>query len=171
MKNLFRTSLAALLCLCTSSAFAGLPTLSDHVFAKGDALGTVTVGVGSGFSQKLSFDYCIVDGWINDRASLGIGGAVGNNLWWSGTDDLSFMATCSFHFQFIDKLDTYVISGIGGGVRFWDARDGHGHDTSGFFEYTEAVGVRYYFTPSFSVNGEVGYTCGSYVMGGISWKF
>ena len=170
MKKFLKTSLIAVFCLCGGISYAALPALSENVFSQGDALGSVTVGFGKGFSQKVSFDYCLVDGWINDRASLGVGGAIGNNLYWNGAyDDLVFMLTCSFHFQFIDNLDTYVISGIGGGCGF--PYDNDDKRVIGLFEYTEAVGVRYYFTPSFSVNGEVGYSCGNFVTVGISWKF
>lgn len=166
MKKFLKVSFVAVMCLLGGSAYAGLPALSNHVFAKGDALGSVTVGVGAGFSQKLAFDYCIVDGWINDRASLGVGAAIANDLWWGGNDDLRITATCSFHFQFIDKLDTYVISGIGGGCRFYE-----GGGTGGLFTYTETVGARWYFTPSFAVNAEVGWDGASFLMAGISWKF
>lgn len=167
MKKFLKTSLVAMMCLLAGTAYAGLPALSNNVFAKGDAIGSLTVGVGRGFSQKLAFDYCIVDGWIGNRASLGIGAAVTNDLWWNGDDDLRITATCSFHFQFIDKLDTYVISGIGGGCRFYDG----GNGTTGIFTYTEAVGARWYFTPSFAVNGEVGWDGASFLMAGITWKF
>lgn len=167
MKKFLKMSFVAVTCLLASTAYAGLPELSNNVFAKGDAMGSLTVGIGGGFSQKLAFDYCIIDGWINNRASLGVGAAVTNDLWWNGNDDLRVTVTCSFHFQFIDKLDTYVISGIGGGCRFYT--DGYG--TAGLFTYTETIGARWYFTPSFAVNGEVGWDGSSYLMAGITWKF
>lgn len=167
MKEFLKVSLVAVTCLLAGTAYAGLPQLSKNVFAKGDAMGSLTIGVGNGFSQKLAFDYCIVDGWLDNRASLGIGAAVTNDLWWNSYDDLRFTATCSFHFQFIDDLDTYAVVGIGGGCRFYTGGPG----TAGLFTLTEAIGARWYFAPSFAVNGELGWDGCSYLRAGITWKF
>lgn len=167
-----------------NNAHAALPELTSQAFAKGDMVGSLTVGYGWGFSQRVALEFGILDGLLNDRASLGVGGAIGNcfrnySYWGIGymQDQIGLTAICSFHYQFVNKLDTYVQIGLGAGYSFYSWSDDYWGDYSTtysnhvFFDFTSSVGVRYYFSPKFAVNGEVGYTAGSYIMAGVSYKF
>lgn len=167
-----------------NNANAALPELTSQAFAKGDVVGSVTLGYGWGFSQRVAVEFGVADGLLNDRASIGVGGAIGNCFhsyayWGVGylQDRIGLTAIGSFHYQFIDKLDTYVQVGLGAGYSFYSWNDGYLNEYSAaysnnvFFDFTSSLGARYYFTPSFAVNGEVGYTAGSYFMAGVSYKF
>lgn len=160
--------------ICSNNAYAELPEISEPTFERGDLIGSLTVGYGWGFSQRLAVEYGVADGWIDNRASLGVGAALGNsfisyygNVW----DQLYVDAICSFHFQFIDRLDTYVQLGLGFGYSFWSNYYYYNDNGYAFFDFTGSVGARYYFNSAFAVNAEVGYTAGSYFMAGITYKF
>lgn len=168
--NKIRTCLFVAISICATAAYAGLPALSSYTFAKGDKIASLSIGVGSGsgatFGQQLSMEWCIAGGWIDNRASLGLGFAINNALcgkydtflvgtydytyqhttyhynipdWmnlqpvyhttqhrsgqgstWAEVqqDNLAAMVTCSFHFQFIDRLDIYATVGLGIGFNF-----------------------------------------------------
>ena len=179
MKKLFGVLSLLLASLVMGNAYAALPEITEPVFEKGDLVGSLTIGYGWGFSQRLALEYAVADGWLDGRASLGVGGALGNCFrsygWGYMLDELSLGAICSFHYQFIDKLDTYAQLGLGVGYAIYSWNDDYwGSYTAGnhvFFDFTGSLGVRYYFTPKFAVNGELGYTAGSYIMAGVSYKF
>lgn len=138
---------------------------ANEVFAKNDFIGSTTVGFGSGFGQRFAVDYGIVDGWLDGKASLGIGASINNTLGWSAQwDAVSIIANCSFHYQFVEKLDTYVVLGVGGGIGFAAA-------VTGGFDWTSAVGARYYIQEKLALNLEAGHTNGCFVNMGVSFRF
>ena len=157
MKKLFTIIILAVACIATANA--------NDTFAKNDLVGSATVGFGSGFAQKISVDYGIVDGWLENKASLGIGASLNNTIRWRGGDWLSLIANCSFHYQFVEMLDTYVVVGFGGGLGMG------GGNAHGYFDWTSSIGARYYLTPNFALNAEAGHTNGSFFNLGISYKF
>lgn len=169
-------SLVSVMLFTNNMAYA-LPDISEPVFEKGDWIGSLTIGYGWGFSQRLAFETAVCDGWLNDRASLGVGAALGNTFRsYYGTfwDQIYVDAICSFHYQFIDRLDTYVQLGLGLGYSFYSYNDwyyDYGSAGHAFFDFTGSVGARYYFSNSFAVNAELGYTAGSYIMAGVTLKF
>ncbi len=167
MKRFFRWMAVPAMCVVAGLSYAASPVASERVFSRGDMTLGALVGYGDGFSQKVAFEYCVYDNWLNNRASLGIGGAVGNCIgdhW----DRLSVEVTGSFHYQFTRSLDTYATVGIGGGYRFYDKF--YGSD-GGIFSWTTCAGARWYFTRSFAVNIEAGYSFGSYILAGVNWRF
>ena len=167
MKKLFLS-----ICLVASfaTAQAELPALTENVFTKNTTLVNGAIGIGTlanstTFGQHFGMEWGIVDGWLDNRASLGVGFSIDNvacgnyvefmygtydyyypiygknladgdrhNSWeqvnkghregvgstWAtvSQDNLAFMANCSFHYQFIDKLDTYFTLGFGFAVNF-----------------------------------------------------
>ena len=185
MKKLMIILTVALASMMMSNTYAALPELTSQAFAKGDMVGSLSVGYGWGFSQRLALEYGVADGWLDGRASLGVGGAIGNcfssySYWGVGytQDQLGLTANCAFHYQFIDKLDTYVQIGLGLGYAFYSWTDsslndyyGSAYDNHIFFDFTSCLGARYYFTPKFGANLELGYTAGSYIMAGVTLKF
>ena len=254
MKKLLFSVLASFVAIAAS---AELPDISKSVFEKGDRLVNFSIGVGSmsapslvfvpgvgnnyvnfgsnssaTFDQHFGMEWCVFDGWIDNRASLGFGFSVdnsafgkfqeymvgeynyryalmtystiggGNRKGWSvseykqregyGTtfahvkqDNLAFLATCSFHFQFIDKLDTYAILGFGFAVNFrsYDYYNAQGFEQKDFsgeylrfsyndydhvnwitgsggtgasFAMSSLVGARYYFQDNLAAKIELG---------------
>ncbi len=165
MKRILKLSLIAFLFIGMGTAVAN----ANQVFGKGDAIGSVTVGFGKGFAQRFALDYCVADGWINNNASLGIGASLNNTIGWHGGDRLSLVANCSFHYQFIENLDTYIVAGVGGGVVMAVANKKMYAD--GIFDWTSALGVRYYLSNAFAINFEAGYTNMSFINLGVTWRF
>lgn len=159
MKKLFTIILVAVASIATMTAQA------NETFAKNDLVGSVTIGFGEGFAQRVAVDYGVADGWIDGNASLGIGASLNNTIGWHGGDHLTLIANCSFHYQFVENLDTYVVVGFGGGVAM------AGGYADGKFDWTSSIGARYYLTPTFALNAEVGHTNWSYCNLGVSIKF
>ncbi len=167
MKHLIRWMAIVLLCITAGNATAALPSLTRRVFAQGDMTASALLGYGEGFTQKIAFERCMVDSWLNNRASMGLGAAVGNciaNHW----DRLSLEVTASFHYQFADAIDTYATVGAGGGYRWYESP--YGSD-KGFFSWSTCAGIRWYFSSSFAMNIEAGYTFGSYILAGVCFRF
>ena len=159
MKRIISLILVVVTCLGTITAQA------SETFAKSDLVGSATVGFGYGFAQRIAIDYGVADGWIDGNASLGIGASLNNTIGWHGGDALTLIANCSFHYQFVENLDTYVVVGYGGGMGM-----GPNHVT-GVFDWTSSLGARYYLTPTFALNAEFGHTNSSFCNLGVSIKF
>ena len=136
MKKLLSVLLVAVLGLAASSAYA------NGVFAKNDLLGSITLGFGNGFGQRVAIDYGVADGWLDGKASLGVGASVNNTIGWNFNHDaISVVANCSFHYQFVDKLDTYVQIGTGMVSRL-GYRGSYGLIG---VDFTSSLGARWYF--------------------------
>lgn len=159
MKKLLSITLMAVICMFTVTAQA------NDTFAKNDLVGSATIGFGHGFAQRIAIDYGVADGWIDGNASLGIGASINNTIGWHGGDHLTLIANCSFHYQFVENLDTYVVVGFGGGVAMG------GNHANGKFDWTSSIGARYYLTSNFALNAEVGHTNWSFCNLGVSIKF
>lgn len=167
MKKSIKSIVLTVMSVVSISSFAALPSFSERAFGRGDQTLGLLLGYGDGFTQKLSFDYCVLDNWFADRGSLGIGASVGNciaNHW----DRLSLEVTASLHYQMANRLDTYVSVGAGGGYKWYEEL--YGND-GGFFSWSTNLGVRWYFSRSLAMNIEAGYTFGSYILAGVNWKF
>ena len=159
MKKILTIMLVAIVSLTTGNVYA------NDVFAKNDVLASLTLGFGNGFGQRIAIDYGVVDGWLDGKASLGVGASLNNTIGWNfAYDAISIIANCSFHYQFVEKLDTYVVLGFGGGIEMSPNHFGGGID------WTSSVGARYYLTPSFALNLEAGHTNKCFVNMGVSFR-
>ena len=159
MKKLFTLLVVAVM------GFAAMNANAQSVFAKNDLVGSVTLGFGDGFGQRFAVDYCVVDGWLDGKASLGIGASLNNTISWNfAVDALSLIANCSFHYQLIDPLETYAVLGIGGGVVMAHEFFGGG------FDWTAGVGLRYYVAPKVALNLEVGHTATCFANLGVTFR-
>lgn len=155
----------------------GMPKISEPVFAKGDNIASLTIGYGWGFGQRLVWENAVAS-WMDGRMTVGVGAAFNNcfdfNRYWFG-DQLGLGAVGSFHYQFIDKLDTYVQIGLGVRCHITNYNDdyvwGSYSTTYWGLDWTSSLGARWYFNDNFAVNAELGYTAGSYLMAGVTWKF
>lgn len=145
--------------------FTAIEANANGVFAKDNLLGSLTLGFGNGFGQRVAIDYGVVDGWLDGKASLGVGASINNTIGWDFKyDAISVIANCSFHYQFVENLDTYVVAGFGGGLHM-----GQNH-FGGRIDWTSAVGLRYYFSPTTAFNFEAGHTADCFVNLGVTFR-
>ncbi|MCX6334138.1 MAG: hypothetical protein NT092_07510 [Bacteroidia bacterium] len=124
-----------------------------------------------------SFDIGIVDG-ILKKAAVGIGPYVGysaSKYEYSGYgwkySDIILGVRGSFHYPFVDKLDTYA--GVLVGYDISTSKDigtPIGSPDGGHFVTSEFIGARYYFSEGFAAFAELGYGI-SWLTGGIALKF
>jgi len=181
-KFLFSKLLAAFLILFGLNCGVSAQT---SVFTKGDMVVNAGIGIGTyindkGFSMTIppisaSFEYGIVSLFDGDGA-IGVGGYAGyllrsRNV--AGEDKYNvgnfvIGPRGLFHYQFVDKLDTYAGLMIGYDVVSFSQKDvplsGSGF-SSAFF-----VGARYYLIDNFAVWGELGYGISPLQLG-IAYKF
>ena len=186
MKKLFVLALAAVLCL----------GLNAQIFSKGDKVGQIGIGIGSyiggsGYKTTIppisgSFEYGIVDGLLDGKASIGVGGylAYTANKWETsflgnsyGFKNNYFIlgARGAFHYQFIEKLDTYAGLMLGYNVvsgKYFGDDLGYtvNNAAASAFGYSAFIGARYYFTEQFAAFAEVGYGIAALELG-IAMKF
>ena len=62
MKKLLGILSLVLASLVMGNAYAALPEITEPVFEKGDLVGSLTIGYGWGFSQRLALEYAVADG-------------------------------------------------------------------------------------------------------------
>ncbi len=193
-KSLF---LVAVLC------FFGLSVKAQDVFHKGDIVGNAQIGIGNyhgygiGFPPtSVSVDFGAFDNIIKgENGSIGIGGYFGIANYrdkfvidHGTTHEESSLRMCfgargSFHYQFVDNLDTYAGFMMGLYINnhkcvYKDANGytllfnhPHNHNVQKFnFAHSLFIGARYYFSDSFGVSAEAGYGF-TYLSAGITFKF
>lgn len=178
MKKFFSVfAVAIALFAATAQAQEGMPAISKTVFSKGDNIASLTIGYGWGFGQRLVWEHGVAD-WFDGRLTVGVGAAVSNCLdfgYHCIDDRIGFGAVASCHYQFIDKLDTYVQVGLGAKVGIYNYDENYWHYVTDYtywgIDWTSSLGARWYFNDNFAVNAELGYTAGSYIMAGVTWKF
>ncbi|MBN2730679.1 MAG: hypothetical protein JXR53_15750 [Bacteroidales bacterium] len=157
---------------------------AQNAFSKGDQVVHVGIGLGSyyggdGYSSgfpplSVSYEKGVVDGLLDGKATIGVGGYLGysSNKWETSYMTYSYGFKYSyvvlgargvFHYQFIDKLDTYAGLMLGynvvGGKYFGDDIPGYtpsASSTSGF-GYSTFIGARYPITEKFTAFAELGY--------------
>jgi hypothetical protein len=154
-------------------------------FQKGDKVLNLGIGLGgyspSGYqvttpSASTSFEVGITDNGP-DKGSFGIGGYLGYaNYKENGSDywtvnRILIAARGTFHYPFVDKLDTYGGLTLGINARSWKW-NGSGiepsHPSRSPIGGDIFVGGRYYFSDKFAAMGEL--SLGAYLTLGISLK-
>jgi len=163
-----------------------------QVFAKGDKVAQLGLGLGSyygyGSSWKMSvppisasFEYGIVDGLLNDKAAVGVGGYIAytshkwkGSYYYGGSDwtwsNLVIGARGLFHYQFVDNLDTYAGLLLGYDSYMYGGT-GYTNGGSSGLDLSAFAGARYYFTDSFAAFGELGYGGIAILEIGVAMKF
>lgn len=159
-------------------------------FNKGQLVGNLGVGLGTYTSGSFSLpplsvsaDYGMVDGLLEGKASVGLGGYLGYYGYKTSIYDnfghsfsnVVLGARGTFHYTFVPKLDTYAglmlgykivtASMYGSGV----LNDTISVGTSGLFP-SFFVGARYFFTPKFGAFAEAGYGVSALELG-ITCRF
>jgi hypothetical protein len=179
MKKLFISIALCFALVSVSSA--------QDIFTKGDIVVNAGIGfinmlnTGNGWKttvspMMLSGEYGIIDKLINGRASIGAGLNLGYAAqkfdYFANGDNASYKYSNlalgtrgSFHYQFIDKLDTYTGLMLG-----YNIVSGEGNHSSSDFLWCYYVGARYYFTKNFAVMAEIGENVALITLG-VAFKF
>ncbi len=153
MKKLFIT----LISLCTFSSILTAQTnntfhLEDIVVNAGISARWISSNNQTTFFPSLtaSADYCLSSSILENRASIGIGGLLSMGFISSNYGDsythFTFGPRGTFHYHFVENLDTYASVLLGYGV---------GNNSGGFI-YDFGLGARYYLTPSLAIMSEIG---------------
>ena len=79
MKRIFSTLVILAAALMFSNTASAQKSVGDPVFYKGDNILSLTIGYGWGFGQRLAYEHAVAT-FLNDKASIGVGGAIGNNF-------------------------------------------------------------------------------------------
>jgi hypothetical protein len=166
--------------------------VNAQLFSKGDKVINLGIGVpsylgGNGYETKIplvsgSFDYGLIDGLLEGKASIGVGGYLGytaNRYKYLGNHgyDFSYLIfgpRASFHYNPIDNLDTYGGLLLGYNIVSSSAYG----ETAQFIKPNNDsrfipalyVGARYYFTDNIAAFAEIGYGV-SLIEAGLSFKF
>jgi hypothetical protein len=169
----------AIIFACVSASMA-----QDDVFKKGDKVFQIGIGLGNdlngtGYSTTIppiviSGEYGITDALIKKtgKGYVGVGGYFaytankskydisGHEYGWKWTY-MIIAGRGAFHYQFVDKLDTYagVIAGFNIASSKYYGWDGYTGDaaSAGGFTYSTFVGARYYFTNNIAAFAEAGF--------------
>jgi hypothetical protein len=159
-------------------------------FEKGDKVLNLGIGFGGygtwGYKVSLppvsaSFEVGVKDG-VLDKGTIGIGGYLayasykqrdyyGDSYW--SFSRMVIGARGTFHYPFIDKLDTYggLMLGFNNNTWKWHGSGSSGIDSGGTgLGFSLFAGGRYYFSNNLAVMGELGYGI-SYLNLGIALKF
>ena len=182
-------------------SFLGLASIAQEVFYKGTIATNVSLGLGNsvtGFGLglppvSLAVDYGIIDNLImGENGSIGIGGYFGcatngkrydyfGYSYKARYTRMAFGVRGTFHYQFLDKLDTYAGLMLGLYTYSWkydfsDSFDpyydyyyGPNNSNSSDFAFSAFVGARYYFNDNFGVNTEIGYGF-TYLSAGLTYR-
>ena len=166
--------------------FSRVASAQEEAFNKGDMIINVGIGVGNyithkGYSNNIlpilgSFEYAVVD-LFDGKGGIGVGGYVAYTSFegigekkindWNASN-LIIGPRGLFHYQFIEKLDTYAGVMFGYDICSYKQLDPDLPGSvfrSGFF-----VGARYYITDNIGVFAELGYNVAPLELG-VCYKF
>ena len=182
MKKIFGALVIALLAIGANA----------QTFEKGSSIATAQLGIGGGFGQRVAYEYSLMN-LLDGKAAIGVGGSLANRFWSTKVetnytttkdayDNITLAAIGSFHYEFIDKLDTYVTLGLGFGIginnfkheykdREYKEYDVKDSSTHGYFGWISSLGARWYFNKNWAANVELGWTGAGYLAVGATYKF
>lgn len=172
--------LSMLVCAAIGAQAKDKKEKSDNsIFKKGDKVFTLGVAPVSslGIPVNVAFDLGVKDNL--GPGNLGIGGIVGfaGRKYTFGALDYTvtsivIAARGTYHYQFVDKLDTYggVVAGYNAASVKWPSNWVGAKTTYGGPVFGGFVGARYYFTPKFGVMAEAGAGGLGYLNVGLALK-
>lgn len=193
-----RLALASIAALAVASAAAQAPV-------KGDLIGDFGIGVGAmdggeaAFTQRLAVEWGLAEfDMLNSDWTFTLGFQINNGArsksasWtdWDGVgvkyrvvaDDITLMPTGSIHHGFTDNLEGYATLGLGLGImnsRVTENNLSFGN-TAASFAMAFNIGARYWFTPVWAANAQLGLVSAAWGHGhdtynvfsvGVSYKF
>ncbi|MDD4631201.1 MAG: hypothetical protein PHQ77_03035 [Proteiniphilum sp.] len=182
-----------LVLVVTSGALMSLQ--AQNLFSKGDKIANVGIGLGSyyggdGYTSSIpplsvSYEQGIIDGLLDGKASIGVGGymAYTANKWETISGNVTYGykysyfilgARGTFHYQFIDKLDTYTGLMLGYNAvrsKFFGDSGSYTPEASGAsgIGYSAFIGARYHFSDKLAAFAEIGYGISALELG-ISFR-
>ena len=175
--SMFKKVLAAAL------LFAGMAgaAQAQEVFGKGDKALNIGIGHGTTISGTTippitaSLDFGVADRLINgNNGSISVGGLVGYAGSYNDYATVHYAivgARGAFHYQFVDKLDTYA--GLLLGYRHarvnWKSDIINGSVGASEIALGGYLGARYFFTPKIGAFAELGYSI-AYANVGVTFK-
>lgn len=147
-------------CFSLTQLFGQEPT-----FIKGDKVANFGLGLGSSLSLgntqipplSASFEVGVVDNII-EKGVIGVGGFLGfsSYKWFDyRLTNIVIGPRGTFHYPFVDKLDTY--GGLMIGYNIYSDNDPFGSNNFGGLVSSWFIGGRYYFSDSFGAMLELGY--------------
>lgn len=127
-------------------------------------------------SAGASFEYIILDGLLNGKASVGAGaqGGFGFKFDYKNCNltRLRFATRGVFHYAALDMLDTYGGITLGADInKIKDKDDALDPETHTNPVVAPFVGARYFFSDGFGVNVELAYDDFAYMGAGLTLKF
>ncbi|MDR2129700.1 MAG: hypothetical protein LBP56_00800 [Odoribacteraceae bacterium] len=160
-------------------------TRAQEVFAKDDFVGHAGIGIGSylgGDPYKLSVlplalsgEYGILDSFIRGKAAVGVGGY----LAYAASKVPHTRARVShfvlgvrgvFHYQFVEKLDTYAGISCGYNIETEKHTEGNSYPGSSAIIPASFIGARYYVNDQWALFAEIGYGIAPLELG-VAFKF
>jgi hypothetical protein len=153
---------------------------AQEIFQKGTSVLNIGVGLGSDIPVEASYEYSVVDGLVDGQnGAIGIGAYAayyGQSMSFGDAkvsyNDIVIGARGTFHYQFVDKLDTYAGLMLGYDIASAKASGGGEVATASASEFALSafLGARYSFTPSVGAYAELGYGI-AYLSVGVALKF
>lgn len=163
---------------------AAMSVNAQETFNKKDNIISLGIGYGSGLALEGKWEICVADG-IADKGSVGVGAVLG----WTGYSDnytyykykynnAIFGAQGNFHYEFVDRLDTYAGLTLGyevvsGKTKWKGEHDLYMEDVkadASQFYFAAQIGTRYYFNEHWAGMLELGYGV-AYAKIGFTYKF
>ncbi|GAD07443.1 hypothetical protein HQ45_05555 [Porphyromonas crevioricanis] len=152
----------------------GMVNAQSTTFDQGT--GTLNLGIGMGSSLyskgynmlippvSLAYDHCVLSGFLNQNGSVGLGGYTGftsSRLKYGNAkadeSHIVFGVRGTLHYEFIERLDTYLglmigygLSTVSSNIYNVKTESEWNFANSGFF------GIRYFFTPAWGAFFEAG---------------
>jgi len=174
MKNNLFIKVSVMFLFC---AMFSVAVNAQNTFNKGDKVFQAGIGLGSTYYYSsmiplsASFELGIKDNLFDDKSSIGVGGYFGFASG-KGLTLLCPVVRGLFHYQLVDKLDTYA--GLGLGLRLWSWKDSYygyyGKASGSDLIIPFIAGARYYFSDNIAGFAELGYEI-AYLTVGVSFKF
>jgi hypothetical protein len=138
---------------------------AQSTFKKGANVVNLGIGLGSYIPIEGSFEHGVVDGLIDGKnGSIGIGAYAGFYSYESWAHGV-LGARGAFHYQFVDKLDTYAGLMLG-----FNAVMSSGASATSGLGFSAFLGGRYYIKPKLAIYSELGYGI-AYLSVGVAFKF
>ncbi|MFV0390355.1 MAG: hypothetical protein ACK5KP_00455 [Paludibacteraceae bacterium] len=149
--------------------------ISQVAYEKGDKIGQIGIGLGSGIGLPINVGYEV---GITEKISVGgtVGFASHSIPSFGGNVSIMYIpvgAKGAYHFYVTDNIDAYGGAVLGYLVASanYPANYSWAKTNYGSVMYGGYLGGRYYFTPSLGAFAEIGYTSLGYLSVGLSYKF
>lgn len=164
----------------------GISAQGQSTFNKGTAILNFGLGIGGDLFNdsyrvlcpplSVSLDYSVVGNLFDGNGSIGLGGYAASSLYKTRHHEYTNATyshtligpRASLHYQFVDRLDTYISLLLGLSIEHINS-SGNSHSDATFGMGLH-VGTRYYLSNDWAIMGEVGYGL-TYLMIGATYRF